>query len=181
MKSKFMNLAALGGVGALFLGLLAGGPAFAVSATGTMSVTADVEATCAITSTPMTFGSLPLTGGNTTQATTTTATVTYTCTTGTTPTNFYVQEGQNTADASGGNYNYAMTDGTNYLSYGLDVTNGGTFTLAATGTSTASPNVVGDGTFDPTTETFTIAGQIAANQTPPAGAYADTVTFAVEF
>jgi hypothetical protein len=138
-----MNLAVFGGAGAIFLGLLAAGPAHAASTTGSMQVSAVVAGACTITANPLNFGVLNLSGGDTT-LTSASTTVSYTC--NTTPTGFTVSTGLNDGNASGSGYNYAMANGANYLSYGLDMyDNSATFTLAnaaVPGTPASTFNVV---------------------------------------
>lgn len=185
MKCKTVTLAAFCGAGAILLGLLAAGPAHAGSSTGSMQVSADVAGACTITASPMSFGVLSLSGGETTLQTAST-TVSYSC--NITPTAFTVGTGLNDASAAGTGYNYAMANGDNFISYGLDVfDNSATFTVgnaAVPGTPSSSKNVV-DGTDAPTLGMtggpYTISAQIPASQTTIAGTYDDTVTFTMAF
>jgi spore coat protein U-like protein len=185
MKRKLMNLAVFGGAGTILLGLLAAGPAQAGTSTGSMQVSANVAGACTITASPMSFGVLSLSGGETTQQTTST-TVSYSC--NTTPTSFTVANGTNDTSATGSGYNYAMANGDNYISYGLDVyDNSATFTLAnaaVPGTPSSMYNTV-DGAASPTLGTtggpYTVSAQIPASQATVAGTYDDTVTFTMAF
>ncbi|HVE23388.1 MAG TPA: spore coat protein U domain-containing protein [Acidocella sp.] len=185
MKCKMVNLAASCGAGAILLGLLAAGPAHAGTSTGSMQVSANVAGACTISASPMSFGVLSLSGGNTTQQDTST-TVSYSC--NITPTAFTVGTGLNDASATGSGYNYAMANGTNYISYGLDVyDNSATFTLAnaaVPGTPGSQYNVV-DGANSPTLGMtggpYTLSARIPASQTTIAGTYDDTVTFTMAF
>ena len=185
MKCKSMNLAVVGGAGALLLGLLAAGPAHAGTNTCSMQVSATVAGACTITANPLSFGVLDLNGGSTTVQTSTT-TVSYSC--NTTPTALTVGTGLNDTNASGEGFNYAMANGDSFISYGLDVfDNSATFTLAnaAVPGTPSSPNNVVDGANSPTLGAtggpFTVSAQIPAAQPTVAGTYDDTVTFTIAF
>ena len=90
MKCKLMNLFAFGGAGAILLGLFATGPAYAATSTGTMQVSATVAGACTVTADPLSFGTLAISAGKTTQQDATT-TVSYSC--NITPTAFTVGTG----------------------------------------------------------------------------------------
>jgi spore coat protein U-like protein len=185
MKFKSLNLFTAGGVGAILLGLLAAGPAQAGTSTGSMQVSATVNGSCTITANPLTFGTLTMGDGATTQQDANT-TVSYAC--NTTPTAFTVGTGMNDGSSSGSGYYYAMADGDNTISYGLDVyDNSSTFTLANAAVPTTpgeGTNVV-DGTASPTLGVtggpYTISGEVKSGQSAAPGTYSDTVTFTMTF
>ena len=163
MKNKFMDLVASGGVGALMLGLFAAGPAFAASGTntGSMQVTATVPGSCSITATTLNFGTLTLSGGQTSDdPAAVQAMVSYDCTT--VPTGIVVGAGINDMNASGSDYYYALANGSSYLSYGLDVIDSGTFTAANAANPAGSGTNTTVGAAPTTTSgSYTIAGQLA--------------------
>lgn len=183
MNCKLTNLFAAGGAGAILLGLLAAGPAYAGTNTGSMQVSATVAGACTITANSMSFGTLAVSDGDTTLSDTS-ATVSYAC--NTTPTAFTVgtglHDGLGTTSAT---YGYAMANGTSYIAYGLDVITGaaGPFTTGAVPVTPSSPDNIVGGTA-PTELTggpYTVWAEIPAGQATVAGTYDDTVTFTMTF
>jgi spore coat protein U-like protein len=177
-----MYLVASSGAGALILGLFAAGPAFAAGTnTGSMQVTATVPGACSITATTLNFGTLQLTGGQTSDSPTPVqATVSYDCTT--VPSGIVVGAGVNDTNAAGTNYYYALANGSSYLSYGLDVIDSGTFTAAnAANPAGSGTNTTVGAAPTATSGSYTIAGQLAPSQTAVAGSYDDTVTFTATY
>ena len=171
------------------IGLLAAGQAHA-GTTGTMSVTANVTGSCSIASTPLGFGTIPISNGQTTTVDAT-GTVTLTCTPGTGATDLIVTNGSNDSDSEDVNgYNMAMYNGNYYLAYALDVTQGdshyyvGNSVKPSLDPSPANYTVASGpitGAEVSGGETFNIYGEVAESQTVGAGAYTDTVTFSVTY
>lgn len=181
MKRKLAYLATSGGVGALFLGLLAAAPAYAGTNTGSMQVTASVAGTCTITADPLTFGTLTLSGGNTT-TTSGNTTVAYLC--NTVPTAFTVGTGlyNGTGPGTSTTYAYAMQNGSSDIAYGLDVTDNSTTFTPANAANPPSTNItVGGATPTLDTATYDIAGRIPSGQAAIPGTYQDTVTFTITY
>lgn len=171
MKLPPMNsLRLLAGLSAALLGAVAltvpAGRTEAATATGTVAITATVQATCVMSATPLSFGvytGVALTG---------TSTITMTCS-NTTPYSVGISAGA----ASGATVTTrAMTSGAVTLAYALYSnttrtlnwgTTTGTDTVAGTGTGVAQP--------------LTVYGSVAAGQFITPGSYTDTVTATVTY
>jgi spore coat protein U-like protein len=141
-------------------------PAFASSATNTMGVSATVQATCLITTTPMSFGTYTGVVANAT------ATLTLTCTS-TTPYDVALDPGT----ATGATVTTRQMTGTSTsLNYALFSDSARTVNWGQTvGTDTV--HGVGNGSNQP----LTVYGQIAANQYVAPGNYSDTITATINY
>ncbi len=188
MKRNHLLLSIGGGVGALALGLLATAPAYAGTATGSLTVSANVEASCTVTTSSLDFGTLDTSGSTgDTLGTTGTGSVGYNCSAA--PASFTVGTGLNNSLGSGSSttYPYAIANGSSYLAYGLDVEDAAWNPSNAANPGGAGTNVAIGGTAGvaPTyvtgTHTFNISGDIPATQATVPGAYSDTVTLTVTY
>jgi spore coat protein U-like protein len=154
------------GLGVVALGV-ACAPAYAATATNTMGVSATVQATCLITTTPMSFGTYTGVVANST------ATLSVTCT-NTTPYDVALDPGTaagatvTTRQMSGPNstlLNYALfSDSARTVNWGQTV---GTNTVHGVGSGSA--------------QTVTVYGQVAANQYVAPGNYSDTITATINY
>lgn len=152
------------------LWLLAIGEVFAAQSTTTFTVTATVSATCGLTATNLSFGSVNVLSGSNIDAT---STITATCTNGTS-----YSVGLNAGTGSGATVSSrTMTSGGNTLNYSL-------FTNAARTTNwddIAGSNVV-SGTGNGSGQGLTVFGRIPSGQTTVAtGSYSDTITATIDF
>ncbi|WP_217590069.1 spore coat U domain-containing protein [Burkholderia sp. GbtcB21] len=138
----------------------------AATTTGTMAVTAPVDATCQISATPLTFGAY---AGTQTDAT---STLTITCS-NTTPYNVGLDAGltpgatvtSRAMSITGASLPYSLfQDAGRTTNWGNTV---GTDTVAGTGSGSA--------------QTLTVYGRVAAGQFVAPGAYTDTITATVTY
>jgi spore coat protein U-like protein len=171
MKSNVLALACI-----LVFGV---GSAFAGTATGTILVSATVNPTCTITTSPLAFnGYYTATVG----ATTTTAPLSYTCTNGFVTT-ITLDQGLHPLAGSTGLLplrQMADSGGTNFLAYSI------TQDLLGTQAWGDAPGVPPGGSAAPATGTgaqvsLTVYGSIAQGLNPPSGQYTDTVTATITF
>jgi spore coat protein U-like protein len=171
------------------IGLLAAGQARA-GTTGGMSVSANVAGSCSISTSPMQFGAITPSGGNTPGGVDATGMVTLECTPGTNATNLKVVEGANDLHSDRNNYQFALTDGAHYISYGLDVYGpDGSFQIG--NTAVPADNVGGfNNVIDagPLTgaevsggETYNIYGQVEPGVPVYANAFSDTLEISVTY
>jgi spore coat protein U-like protein len=153
------------GAAALLAGLAAAPAVRADTATGTLSVTASVAASCNVNSPSLGFGAYDATSGNSVSAT---ITVKCTAGSGTVP----------VALSNGSNWNGTtrrLSDGAStphYLAYGLYSDAG--HTTAWDNTS----NTVGQ---DPNGKSLTVYGAIPSGQSLYAGSYTDSVSITITF
>lgn len=142
------------------------------TATATLNVTLDLQNTCGITATPVSFGTrttlendIDSTGSVTVTCTSTGGTYTITFNRGTTPTGTIAQRQMRHSGGDTINYNlYTSAARTTVLGDG----NNDTGTLSGTGNATA--------------QVYTVYGRVASGQNPKAvGAYSDAVTATVSF
>ena len=163
-----MRIALLALAGAVF----AGNAFAATTVTNSFQVKATVVPACVVSqATVMNFGNYdPLSA----TAATTTSTVGVRCTKGT---NYSValNEGVNFSAAGCDTPLRRMTDGTNFLTYAITSTSGG----SAWGCNAASQFVAAAASN--AEKTFTAYGVIPAGQDVPAGSFVDTVTVSVTF
>lgn len=165
-KRLSARMLTLAGATALVLGGMSGTQA----ATDDLEVTATVTANCTITADPLDLGTYDGVGANaSTPLATGDSDITVLCTSGASAT---VTLGQG-LNAGGGSTdadpNRRLTDGSNFLSYGLFTDNGRSDEWG----NTAGTGVAHTGTGS--AATLTVYGSIPAGQTVPAGSYADTV------
>ena len=133
--------------------------------TGTLNITATINASCTITGATLTF---PNYSGS---AVTGSTTISVKCTNGTTYT-VGLGTGLNSASVT----TRKMKSGANLLAYSLTQTPGGANWGNTPGTDTPAAST-GNGS----TQTLTVYGAIAAGLTPPIGAYSDTVTATINY
>jgi spore coat protein U-like protein len=164
------------GLGLLALGMIAAGPALAATATGDMTVSSSVTATCVISAAPLSFAAYNTV---TTINVDATAVLTFTCTAGTTGIQITLGQGLNPASGTSDAVPLRqMTNGgAGRLAYFLYQETGRT-TVWGNTLATAPAAVVGTGA----AQTATVFGRIPSGQTTvPAGAYTDTVVATVNF
>ncbi len=164
MKRTILSLA--------ILSLIITPAAFAGTATGNLSVTANVAAVCTINTTPVAFGAYDPVVANASAPLSGTGTVTVACTKGASAT---VDLGSG-ANLSGGSRR--MAAGANYLNYALFQ-------------DSLHTNVWGSGMAGGTTETYnsttkaptalTVYGSIPAGQDVSIGSYSDTVVATINY
>jgi len=148
-------------------------PAFAGTATSNLDVSANVNATCSITTNPVAFGDYNPSNPSDANAS---GTVTTTCTVGS-PATITLGEGQN-ANSGSTAANPARrlsVDGTNFLEY---------FLYQDSNRTTVWGNAGGTGvdtTGTGTPQALIVYGTITAAQSVPPGAYTDTVVATVTF
>ena len=166
MKNKIFSSAILAAASALALGLASTAAYAVTTTTTTFQVTANVQATCLVSATPLAFGTYNGTVNNKT------SNVNVTCT-NTTPYNVGLDAGTSTGATV---TTRKMVNGSNTLGYSLfrDAAQTlnwgntvGTDTVAATGTGSA--------------QTFTVYGRIPASQNVGSGNYQDTITATLTF
>jgi spore coat protein U-like protein len=139
-----------------------------------MTPAATVVQKCSIANASMSFPNYdPLSSS----ATATTASVSVTCTKGTTGASVGLDNGLNSANASGGQHR-AMKSGTHYLSY--DIWQDAAHTIFWGNTAGTNAEAVPVPT-SATAQTLTAFGQIPAKENAPAGSYADSVVETVNF
>lgn len=143
----------------------------AATATTTLGVSATVVSTCTAASTPVAFGNYSLAAKDGTGA------ITVTCTSDVLAYNVALGAGSGTGATI--TSRKLTLDASNSLDYGLysdsnRTLNWGDTTLAGAVLSTF-------GTGAGTTKTFTVYGQIPANQAVSAGTYTDTVAVTVNY
>jgi spore coat protein U-like protein len=167
MFTKKMSARTLTVAGAIALAL--GGMSGTQAATDNIDVTATVTANCTITAEALALGSYDGVVVNASTPLTAESDIDVTCTQGAAAT---VTLGQG-ANAGGGstptNPDRRLTDGTNFLNYGLFTENTHTDEWG----DTAPTGVTHTGTGS--SATLVVYGSIPAGQTVPAGAYTDTV------
>jgi spore coat protein U-like protein len=156
---------------------------FASAATNTtnLSVTANVNKNCTITTTPVAFGIYDPLGTHASADLDGTGTVTITCTRGTTA-RIGLDLGANVNAGA-----RRMTDGSsNFLSYQL-FRPSSTAPNAACAFTSAWGDTFGTNSLDPAAapskavRTFNVCGRVAQNQDPVPGNYTDTVIATVDF
>jgi spore coat protein U-like protein len=164
-----------GALTALVVMLLAAGTAAAASSASSFAVSASVVAQCAITTTPLSFGTYDPIVANKTAPLDATGSVTITCTQGAAAT-IGLDPGTNGAFATG--TTRAMKTGSNYLSYEIYQNSGRTTVWGNAGGGLLTPAAAPS--FAP--RAFTIYGRIPAGRDVPAGSlYTDTVRATVNF
>ena len=159
------------GLGAVVLAALSVPWASAVTTTATMQVTANVQATCTVSTGNMAFGNY--TGGQATPLDST-ATITATC-----PPGQSYTVGLNAGLGTGATTSTRMmtlSGGTATLNYGL-FTNS---TRATNWDDIGGTNTVA-GTGDGTGQAITVYGRVAAGQNVPTGLYEDTITVTMDY
>jgi spore coat protein U-like protein len=165
-KPSFLRLPRLAAAGVLALSAAA--PAYAGTATSTLDVSATVTANCAVTTSPLDFGSIDITNGTNHDGT---GSISVTCTNGT--------AWSAAADAGGGTGATVaarqMASGANLLTYSLYSDSGHSSVWGDTTGQTI------DSTGNGVVQTSTIYGRVPSGQTAPAGSYADTVNVTVTY
>jgi len=147
------------------LGVCIFNSAIAATTTGTLNITATINASCTITGATLTF---PNYAGS---AITGSTTISVKCTNGTSYT-VGLGTGLNSTSVT----TRKMKSGANLLPYSLLQTSGGANWGNTPGTDTPTAST-GNGN----TQTLTVYGAIAAGLTPPLGTYSDTVTATINY
>jgi spore coat protein U-like protein len=158
---KIFSPAILAAVGVLTLGLASTAANAATTTNNTFQVTANVQATCLISATPLAFGSYNGVLNNAT------STVNVTCT-NTTPYNVGLDQGTATGATV---TTRKMKNGASLLNYSLFSNSGMTTNW---GNTVGTDTVTGSGTG--ASQSLTVYGQIPAAQYVTPGAYSDTIT-----
>jgi spore coat protein U-like protein len=161
------------------LGLCLAPAASAVTNTGNMDVSANIDTTCSVSASPMAFGTVvPGTVKDTT------ATVTAVCTTGT-PYTLDLGDGlyHITTGGTGGQYRRQMASVANRLPYVVAIDNTYATEIGATAVAGAINNLltttVGNAVGQPVTIYGRVVGVESAAKAP--GSYADTVIVTIGF
>jgi spore coat protein U-like protein len=147
-------------------------PAFAATATANLSVTATVTNNCTISTTPVAFGVYDPVVAHASTNLDGTGTVVVTCTKGAVTT-----VGLGLGSNVTGSTRRLKDAGTNYLTYELYRDAGRVTVWGTAGGALLSPGAAPS----KAARTFTVYGQIPANQDIPAGTYTDTVVATVNF
>ena len=146
-------------------------PAFATTASSTLSVDATVTANCTVSTSPLSFGNVnPISGSNADAS----GGITVTCTNGTAWT-----AAAGVGGGTGASFaSRKMSSGGNLLSYNI-YTDSGRSTVWGDGTgSTATLGNTGSGV----AQSVTVYGRVPSGQgTVPPGSYADTVAVTVTY
>jgi len=168
-KVSARTLAVAGGIA-----LALGGMSSTQAATDDLDVSATVVANCTITANALNLGNYDPVGANAAAAATATTTLSVSCTSGETA-DVTLGEGTHVgAGSTAADPNRRLSDGTNFLNYGLftDVTRlvewGNTVGTGVQHTGTGSAVAI------------TVYGSIPAAQNVPAGVYTDTVVATIE-
>jgi spore coat protein U-like protein len=151
--------------------LALGSAADAATTSGNLSVSANIAASCAVSTNPVAFGSVnPLSGS----ATDASGAISVTCTSGTA----WSAAAGSGAGTGATIASRAMTSGSNLLNYSL-YTDSGHSTLWGDGTlSTAAITGTGNGS----AQSSTIYGRVPSGQSSaPTGSYSDTVAITVTY
>jgi spore coat protein U-like protein len=168
-KVSARTLALAGGIA-----LALGGMSSTQAATDDLDVSATVVANCLITANALNLGNYDPVGANAAAAATATTTLSVSCTSGAAAT-VTLGQGDNVGAAStDADPNRRLTDGTNFLNYGL---------FTDVGLSDEWGNTVGTGVAHTGTGSavaLTVYGSIPAAQNVPAGTYTDTVVATIE-
>jgi spore coat protein U-like protein len=168
-KMSARTVAVAGGI-ALALGGVSGTQA----ATDDLDVSATVVANCTITANALDLGDYDPVGANAAAAATATTTLSVACTSGATA-DVTLGQGSNAgAGSTDADPNRRLTDGTNFLNYGLFTDVGRTDEWG----NTVATGVAYTGTGSVTS--ITVYGSIPAAQIVPAGVYNDTVVATIE-
>ncbi|MGE5792093.1 MAG: spore coat U domain-containing protein [Bacteroidota bacterium] len=174
-----LSLVARGAAIAAALGaLVLPSAAPAATATGSFQVTANVTATCLVSSTSnVAFGAYDTTVATNLQAT---GTVSVTCTRNTAITSIDLNLGVNASGAT-----RRMTDGTDFITYELyrpaSAVPGAACAYTAVWGSGAVNGLVPAAAPSNAARTFNVCGQTTQGQNVGAGSYADTVTVTVNY
>ncbi len=179
MKVNTVKFAALATAAALGFGLSGG--AMAATANGSIAVSASVSASCSLTVPTLAFGTYDPVVANASSPLTATANITVKCSSGFTPT-ITLNDGANAS----GTTKRMLNGAANYLTYNIfqptDLTGAGAAGCTATEWGSVAGAVAITGTWDAaTSNNYRLCGNVPAGQTPPAGAYADTVTATLTF
>lgn len=160
---------------AVLLGLWAG-TAMAATTTGNLNVTATVNATCSVATSPVAFGVYDPTSATPTDAS---GAVTVTCTAGTTY-SIALDAGGNESVAGDPTTRRMLANTTDYLPYALYLDSGHATIWGDAGGGSVNPT---SGTFtgDGTAQGNTVYGRIAPGQYVAPGAYSDTVVATVTY
>jgi spore coat protein U-like protein len=170
MKKVSARMLTVAGATALILGGMSGTQA----ATDDLDVSATVVANCTITATALNLGNYDPVGTNAAAAANATTTLAVACTSGAAAN---VTLGQGTHAAGGStdtDPSRRLSDGTNFLNYGLFTDAGRTDEWG----NTVATGVAHTGTG--ASANITVYGTIPAAQNVPAGAYTDTVVATIE-
>jgi spore coat protein U-like protein len=155
--------------------LLTAEPAAPASSPSNLTVSTTVVDRCTITTTPLTFGAYDPIVAHKTAPLDATGSLTITCTQGVSAT-IGLDSGTNGANASGATR--AMKSGSNYLSYEIYQSSGGTTVWGNSGAGLLSPAAAPSYA----ARTFTVYGRIPAGQVVRASTlYTDTVRATVNF
>lgn len=157
----------------LAIAAVAAQPAFAAEETSTLDVSATVTSNCVVSTTPLAFGNVDVTGGSNVDGT---GGLSVTCTSGT---GWTATAG--TGSGSGATLaTRKMANGANLLNYAL-YTDSAYTTVWGDGTTVGAEGTF-TGTGTGSAQTSTIYGRIPAGQSSlPAGEYSDTVTVTVTY
>lgn len=161
MKTKFLKLALA------FVALSPVAATYAATESGSIAVSADVTATCTLSTSPLAFGSYSATADL--DATTD---LSLTCSNGTTY-DIALDAG---AGGTATTASREMTSGTDILNYALYNDSGRTQTW---GTSSGVDTVAGTGTGS--AQTITVYGRVPQGQYQPVASYTDTVNVTVTY
>lgn len=155
--------------GGVVLGMAA--PAFAQTATANLGISATVNGTCTITTTPVAFGVYDPVVANASVPLDATGTVVVTCTKG---------AGTRIDLGNGGNFLTGarrMAGGTDFLTYELYTDSGRT---TVWGSGVGAGNTIGAAP-SKAARTVTVYGRVASGQDVSAASYADTVVATINF
>jgi spore coat protein U-like protein len=176
-REAIMNLAntcRILGAATLLIGVAAAPAAQAGQATGTLSVSASVAATCSVNSPSLGFGAYDKTNG-----TTASTTVTVTCTAASGTASVALGQGANW-DGTNNTRRLKEAASGNYLAYGLY--SDSSFTTAwGDGTAATNNAAAVSNSETGSAVNTTVYGKIPANQSLFAGSFSDSVSITVTF
>jgi spore coat protein U-like protein len=170
MKKVSARMLTVAGAVALALGGMSGSQA----ATDNLDVSATVVANCTITANALDLGNYDPVGANAAAAATASSTLSVTCTSGAAANVTLGQGGSADTGSTDADPARRLTDGTNFLNYGLFTDSGYTDEWG----NTVATGVAHTGTGS--AASLTVYGNIPAAQNVPAGAYTDTVVATIE-
>jgi spore coat protein U-like protein len=151
--------------------------ASALTASGSLSVTASVSATCTVATSNVAFGTYDPSSGSANNAT---GSVAVTCTSGSTYT-IALDAGANAGTASSFSNRRMKSGSSNYLAYQLYLDSGHA-TVWGDGTNSSSLNPTsGTLTGNGSAQSYTVYGQVTASQYVAPGSYTDTVNVTVTY
>ncbi|MGB4865302.1 MAG: spore coat U domain-containing protein [Hyphomicrobium sp.] len=164
----FKKVAFLAVVGAA----VASHSASAAQQTGTMAVTATINASCTLATNPLAFGSLTNVNGSPIQVQTT---VDVDCTTDS-PFNIGIDYGSNPSGST-----RRMASGANLLTYTVSIDGYGVTAFGPISSYLSPNNYSSPATGNNGLHSVTIWGEIPSQSTPPSGSYSDTLTVTLQY